>query len=324
MRAAVISTLGSPPQPGEVAEPVRGEGQTLVRVLAAPLNPIDLAIGAGRFYGGTPQPPFVPGKEGVGTVLESDRYAPGTRVYVEAPGGVGGGGTYAEQVAVADDKLIPLDDPATADTPDPVAASLGIAGLAGWLPLSWRAQLRPGETVLVLGASGAVGSVAVQAAKLLGAGRVVAAGRDKDSLARSLDLGSDATVLLESSGDLAAAFQEAAGGHVDVVVDPLWGAPALAALQALAPNGRLVQLGQAAAAEISVPSAVIRGKLAGILGFTVLLAPPEVKRDVLQRMCLHAARGELHVEVETMPLDRAEEAWRRQASSPHVKLVLLP
>lgn len=324
MRAAVIDELGSAPQPGQVAEPVRGKGQALVEVGAAPLNPVDLAISKGAFYQGTPSPPYVPGKEGVGTVLEGERLAAGTRVYVEAPGGIGGNGTYAERVVVDEATAIALEGAGTQDVEDAVAASLGIAGLAGWLPLEWRAQLRPGETVLVLGASGAVGAVAVQAARLLGAGRVVAAARDPQALARAKDLGADATVSLADSGDLTQAFLDAAGGPVDVVIDPLWGAPAQAALQALGRYGRLVQLGQAAGAEISITSASIRGKTAALLGFTVFQAPQELKQAALTRMCAHAARGELSVEVETVALEHAAQAWQRQAESPHVKLVLVP
>ncbi|MGH3007545.1 MAG: alcohol dehydrogenase catalytic domain-containing protein, partial [Gaiellaceae bacterium] len=158
MRAAVVQELGVPPEPGEVEEPAAGDGETLVEVLVAPLNPIDVAVGAGRFYGGHPPLPYVPGCECVGR-LES-----GELVWAHGAGlGVKRDGGLAERLAAPAQALLPLPEGT-----DPVGAgALGIAGLAGWLPLAWRAPLRGGETVLVLGATGTVGLVAVQAARIL-------------------------------------------------------------------------------------------------------------------------------------------------------------
>ena len=116
------------------------------------------------------------------------------------------------------------------------------------------------------GAGGVVGQVAVQAAKLLGAGRVVAAARSEERLDRALQQGADATVQIGAVDDLASAFREAGGGGVDVVVDPVWGEPAVAALDAMNVRGRLVQLGQSAGATGVVPSALIRGKTLDVLG----------------------------------------------------------
>ncbi|WP_067679586.1 zinc-binding dehydrogenase [Nocardia miyunensis] len=123
------------------------------------------------------------------------------------------------------------------------------------MALSWRAQLQPGETVLVLGAGGAVGSVAVQAAKVQGAGRVIAADRDPDRLQRLRERGADATVVLDDSTDLPTAFQHAAGeSGVNVIIDPLWGEPALAAMRAAAPDARHIEIGNSAAATITLPA----------------------------------------------------------------------
>ena len=124
------------------------------------------------------------------------------------------------------------------DGADPaLAAGLGIAGLAGWLPFAWRAPLEGGETVLVLGATGSVGLVAVQAAKLLGASRVVAAGRDANRLEKAAALGADATVRIGVGGDLVSAFREAVGGRrPDLRLRRRSGAsPSAAAVQAAAP-----------------------------------------------------------------------------------------
>jgi NADPH2:quinone reductase len=208
-----------------------------------------------------------------------------------------------------------------------LAAALGIAGLTGWLAVEWRAHLRGGEKVLVLGASGAVGLVAVQAARILGASRIVAAARDAEALEKAREVGAHAVVpLVEGSepSDLADAFREAAGGALDVVIDPLWGHPAEAALQAAGFSARHVQLGQSAGAEATVSSGTIRGKSLAIVGFTLDHVPQDKVETAYQRLIELASSGELTIERETLPLDWAGEAWKRQQDSPHRKLVLVP
>lgn len=314
MRAALIEQIGEPPVVGEVAEPERGPGQALVEVTAAPLNPIDIAIGEGRFYGGSPEPPYICGREGVGRVIEGEQIDPGTVVYFDTNYAI------AERAVVQEAQAIPLPEGADHS----VAASLGVAGIAGWMPLAWRAPLSGGEKVLVLGASGAVGMIALQAAKHFGAGTVVAAARDPDGLARARELGADATVDLSAGGDLTAAILEAAGGPIDVTVDPLWGEPAVEAIGAGAIGGRLVHVGQSAGAEATIPSAIVRGKAFSILGFSNFVVPRDVKRAGYLEMVELAMNGKLHVDRETLPLDWAGEAWRRQKESPGKKLVLVP
>src|SRR5436190_13352885 len=154
MRAAVVSELGRPPRPGEVADPTEGDADVLVEIEAAPLNPIDLAVAAGRNPAGHPPLPFVPGCEGIGT-------ADGRRVWVYREGiGIARNGCMAERVAAPNKAITPVPDNA-----DPaVAAAMGIAGMAGWASLSWRVPVREDDVVLVLGATGTVGNVAVQAA----------------------------------------------------------------------------------------------------------------------------------------------------------------
>ncbi|MEA2346429.1 MAG: hypothetical protein QOG62_216 [Thermoleophilaceae bacterium] len=323
MRAAIVSEVGSIPAAGERPDPVPGKAQALVRVLAAPLNPIDLAIAAGRFYAGPPTVPYAPGQEGVGEVVSGTGLAPGTRVWFLTSAGYGGDGAMAELAVVDEERAIEVPDGCDGT----VAACLGVAGLAAWLALEWRAQVMPGETVLVLGASGAVGQVAVQAAKLLGATRVVAAARHPEGLLRATRLGADATVDLtahEGSDALADAIRDAAGGEVNVTVDPLWGEPVVAAIKASGMGARVVQLGQTAGAEATIPSAAVRGKLLSILGLTNFAAPPDVAAAAYQRMCEHAAAGELAVDHETLPLEQVGDAWERQAAFPGKKLVLTP
>jgi NADPH2:quinone reductase len=312
VRAAVLRELGSPPGLDDFDEPSAEAGQAVVEVAAAGINPVDLAIASGKFYGGSPAVPSIVGREGIAALPD------GGLAYFDGP--VPPYGSMAERTVVADESVIPLPeglDPA-------LAVCFGIAGLAAWLALDWRAELEPGETVLVLGASGPVGQIAVQAARLLGAGRVVAAARSADGLARAQELGADATVRLGEDDDLVEAFRSATDGGPDVVVDPLWGKPALAAIQAASMRARLVQIGQSAGAEATIPSAAVRGKLLAILGHTNFAAPPEVKRAAFTRMSEHAAVGELTADFERVPLAEVTAAWERQASMPHRKLVLIP
>ncbi len=314
MKAALVERIGSTPVYTDVDEPQRGGGQTLIEVSAAPVNHIDISTTASTYPGGSPEAPYVSGREGVGRVLESDTFADGTRVYAS------GLGFMAERKAVGDDEVIELPD----GVDDALASCFGVAGLAAWLALEWRGDLREGETVLVLGASGAVGAIAVQAARLLGAGRVVAAARSERGLERARELGADATVKLDEHENLAEAFAEAVNGQLDLTIDPVWGAPASAALDATAFGGRLVQLGQSASPEATIKSGSIRSKLVSILGHTNFAAPAEVRRDAYLRMVRHAAAGELTVDHELMPLERVAEAWERQQASPNLKLVLSP
>ena len=314
MRAAVIHELGATPVVEERDEPVRSEGQALVATAAAGVNPVDLAIGAGIFYGGHPPVPFVAGREGVGRVLEGSAFAPGTLVATLKTAS----GSFADRFVADESELWEIPGDA-----DPVAAAaLGIAGLAGWLAVSERGRIRKGDRVLVLGATGTVGSVAVQAARLLGAVRVVAAGRDAERLERARRLGADEVVALDG-GDAAEAFRAAfPDGGPDLVIDPLWGPPALAAI-AIAPIGmRLVNLGQSAGASVDLASAAVRGRLLEIIGHTVFEAPHDDLAGGHRAMLGHVAAGELEVDVETYPLERTAEAWDVQRSGPHHKLVV--
>ena len=301
MRAAILREYGRVPEVGDFDDPAG----TVAEVLAAGLNPIDLRLASGELA--RPPLPAVVGKEGIARL-------DGRRVYFDS------GGAFAERVALDPDEVVEVPD----SLEDGHAVCFGIAGLAAWIALQ-RAQVREGETVLVLGASGIVGMIAVQVAKRLGAGRVIAAARNKHRLKRAAELGADATVALEPAGAaLTALFRKAAGGDVDVVFDPLWGPPAAAAIEALAFRGRLVQLGQSAGAVASLTSSPIRFRELSIIGHTNFASPFPERRAALEQMFALAASGELVADFEELPLDQLGDAWRRQAESPSVKLVLRP
>lgn len=298
MRAARIAELGGSPAPAEVAAPDAGE-RVLLDVLAVALNPLDVAVAAGRFYGGHPPLPYTPGCEAVA------RTAGGDRVYVFGDGlGVARDGTLAEQATVATDRLVPVD----AEVEDATAVACGIAGIIGWDALE-RGRVGPGDRVLVLGATGTAGSVAVQGAKLRGAELVVAAGRDGGRLERARALGADAAVTLDD--DLAAAFQ---GEGPTVVLDALWGAPVEAAVEIAAQKARIVHFGQSAGPEATFKSAAIRGKELELLGQSNFARTKEELHATHAELLSRVEAGELEVDFEKFGLEDVEQAWKHQAS----------
>lgn len=322
MRAAVLSELdGTPRLDGRAASPAPGAGQSLLEVVAAPLNPIDIAVASGRHYAGHPSLPYIPGVEAVARVIGSRAQPAGTLAWVGLTGmGVTSDGALAERIVADDTDLVPV--PRAADPA--LAAALGVAGMAGWLPVAWRAPVQRGETVLVLGATGTVGQVALQAARILGAGRIVAAGRATDRLRAARDLGADATISLDEA-DLSAALRAACGpAGPSLVIDPVWGGPLQAALEIAAPGARVVNLGQSAGATATIPSAAVRGKQLDLLGFSDFAVPSDVWRQQFTALVDHASAGRIHVALERLSLADVAVAWERQRSGPGVKLVLIP
>jgi NADPH:quinone reductase-like Zn-dependent oxidoreductase len=179
--------------------------------------------------------------------------------------------------------------------------------------------------VLVLGATGSVGLVAVQTAKLLGAARVVAAGRSAEGLERAAECGADATLRLDEADDLVAAFKDVFGGEgPSYVFDPLWGEPVAAAIQAAAPRATIVNLGQSAGATAELASAAVRFKNLSILGHTNFAVPPDELAEHYRRLVEHVVAGEIRFDVERVPLDSVADAWRRQAEGAGTKLVVVP
>lgn len=316
MRAAVVEEIGRAPQPGEVDDPARSAGDALVAVRAAALNPIEIRIAAGRFARPA-EPPYVPGLEGVGDVVEADGHAAGRRVRFEgALPGFGTNGALAQLVSVSEDALVELPDAVD----DATAAAVGTVGITAQLAVE-RARLEEGERVLVLGATGAVGQMAVQLARLAGAGRVVAAGRNAERLARARELGAHAVLELDEPID-ADRFQDVAEGPLDVVIDPLWGRPAMAALAALGTGGRLVNVGESAGTDVQVPLAQLRNKQGAILTLSSGWTPLDVKLRAYRTVLEQVANGRVTVDHDVAPLADVASAWERQASSPGRKLVI--
>jgi NADPH2:quinone reductase len=298
VRAAQITELGAAPAVADIPEP-DADGRELVDVLAVALNPLDLAVAAGRFYGGHPPLPYVPGCEAVARLRD------GTRVWIFSDGlGVARDGTLAERATAAAERFVPIEE----DVDDATAVALGIAGIIGWDAVR-RGRVGPGDRVLVLGARGTSGSIAVQRAKLSGAERVVAAGRDVAKLERVRQLGADETITLD--GDLRAAC---GGNGPTVVIDPLWGEPVAAAVEAAAPGARIVHYGQSSGPEATFKSGTMRSKELELLGLSNFARTNEELRALHGELLRHAKSGAIQVDFETFALEEVSSAWRRQGA----------
>ena len=328
MRAAVVEALGRPPVPAEVPTPRRRPGEALIRIHTAALNPVELHIWNGHFFDGPPRPPYVIGLEGVGVVEEGERFPPGTRVRVEfVHPGYGRDGAVAEYAVAPEEpdtsnRASQASIAAIADELDDVAgAALGVPVFTALMCLE-RAEKAgaslAGAHVLVTAATGAVGMVAVQLAKLRGAARVVAAGRNHERLERTRSLGADATVAL-GDGDLADRFLSAADGRLDVVLDPLWGEPARAAVEALTRDGVYVSFGQASSPLAELSGIPLRNRRVTMVGHSGAWATPGERQEALARA--HAL-GPLTLDVEELGLDEIGAGWDRLARSAGRRLVV--
>jgi NADPH:quinone reductase len=339
VRAALVEAMGRPPAAAEVPAPQRRPGEALVRMRAAALNPVELHIWNGHFFDGPPRPPYVIGLEGVGVVEEGERLAPGTRVRVEfVHPGYGRDGALAEYAAVPEEpdasdrasqaSVTPIGD----ELDDTAAAALGVPVFTALMCLE-RAQ-RAGATldgahVLVTGATGAVGTIAVQLAKLMGAARVVAAGRDPERLERALGVGADATVELRDgldAADLRERFAEAGDGRLDVALDPLWGDPARAAIEALNRDGVYVSFGQAASPFAELSGIPLRNRRVTVVGHSGAWATPQERQAALARAHELAAKGGrgLELDTEELTLEEIGKAWERLSRSAGRRLVVRP
>ncbi|HEV3073860.1 MAG TPA: zinc-binding alcohol dehydrogenase family protein [Thermoanaerobaculia bacterium] len=312
MKAAVLHELGKVPRCEDFAVPTAGKDEVVVRVRSASLKAIDRQLARGSHYASPRELPVVCGTDGVGDLED------GTRVFF--------GGPRRPYGAMAERTVVPraFCFPVPSGLDDDRAAALPNPGVSAWLSLTQRAKLAPGETVLILGATGVIGQLAVQIAKLLGARRVIGAGRNERVLSMLSELGADATIQLDQPQDsLKDAFARAAGDQgYDVIIDYLWGRPTEALLAAITKSEfaavtketRLVQAGESAGPTISLPAAVLRSTALTILG-TAGVPSREVLLEAMQQVMARAARGELRIETERVPLADIARVWQRQGQS---------
>lgn len=316
MNAAIV-TPGQVPQYGYFADPVAGEKEQMVQVKAAAIHHVVKSIAAGKHYSAGGDAPFIPGVDGVGLLAD------GSRVYFGATRKPYG--TFAELSITTKGWNMPLSDGLS----DATAAAIFNPAMSSWMALTYRAQLQPGETVLVLGATGTSGQLAVQIAKLLGAGKVIAAGRNKAVLEQLRALGADECISLDQSPEnLVKAF---AAQPYDVVIDYLWGEPVMALITAItgksmtkeAPRTRLIQVGAMAGDPISLPSAVLRSSRLEILGSGGGSVSIEDIFKILPEIMRNAAEGKLRINTVEMPLREIATAWTREIPGGS-RLVLIP
>jgi NADPH:quinone reductase-like Zn-dependent oxidoreductase len=347
MNAAVLWEIGKAPKWEEFEEPEAGEGEAVVRVRAASLKPVDKQLASGAHFASPREAdlPVICGTDGVGDLED------GTRVFF--------GGCRKPFGAMAELTVVPrafcFALPAGID--DDTAAALANPGVSAWVSLTHRAKLARGETVLILGATGVAGQLAVQIAKLLGAKRVVGVGRNERVLVRLGELGTDATIQLDQSAELlrdayVSEMREAGSQgfrvcltnpeinklHLqtlrepgfDVVLDYLWGEPTEALLAVLSKSEfavatretRLVQVGESAGATITLPAAVLRSAPVTILG-TGGIPPYEILTDAMKQVMERGARGELRIETERVALEQIENVWKR-AGRTGSRIVVVP
>ena len=324
MRAALIESPGSPAVAGERPEPSRGEGEILVAVSAAPIVPLDRLCASGTSYFGVPATPYVPGVQGVGLAFDGTVDLPtGTPVWFATSAGMQpGDGSMRAVAAVPVHDVVALPPGA-----DPVlVAALGLSAVAAWMALTLRGGLTAGERVLVLGAGGVVGQAAIQLARSAGAGRIVAAARGERSGDRALALGADVAVSLggTASDDVPDVAELAdrlrVDGPVDLVVDPLFGVPAAAALRVLRPHGRLVNLGGSAAETSPIDSSTLRSRSLRLLGYTNNDLTPEQRAGALTHVVDEVLAGRLTAAHEPVPLVDVTGVWNHAGD----RIVLIP
>jgi NADPH:quinone reductase-like Zn-dependent oxidoreductase len=306
MNAAVVHAFDAPPSFSKFDDPIAGEGEQVVHVTAAALHPIVKALANGTHYGSTGQLPFVTGVDGAG------RLEDGTRVYFGAARPPFG--TMAERTIASSRMLLPLPEGLN----DVTAAAMANPAMSSWVALETRAKFTAGESVLVLGASGVSGQLALQIAKRLGARHVTALARNPDVEALQ-KLGADTVIALDQEREpLVATLRSLwAETGVDVVLDYLWGTPAERVLEAIAQRGlnhaapriRYIQIGNSAGAEIPMPAATLRSSGLELLGSGFGSASLEQIRQAIAQFFEAAAKEPFQMKLQTAPLREVETLW---------------
>lgn len=318
MRAAVVRSFDHPPRYEEFADPVaRDADEVVVEVLAAGLHPRVRSGANGTHYTSEGELPLVPGVDAVGRTPE------GGIAYFVADDGVAG--TMAERAVMDRRRSVALPDGVDAAA---VAAAMN-PGMSSWVGLRRRAELQAGESVLILGATGNAGRMAIQIAKHLGAGEVIAAGRNPEVLATLPGLGADQVVDLGGAGGASAADRAGestgaagidalgeAASEVDVVIDYLWGKPAEAAIPAIVRRRadrsralRWVQIGSVAGPDIALPSVALRAANLKVMGSGQGSVSTRGIVEELPALAREIDAGTFAVDAEPVPLAEVESAW---------------
>jgi NADPH:quinone reductase-like Zn-dependent oxidoreductase len=313
MKAAIVTKAGATPVYGDFNEPRPSTGEVRIAVTAAALSPVVKSRASGAHYSATTAFPFVVGIDGVG------RLDDGRRVYFILPKAPLG--SMAEQTVVASSHCVPLPD----GLDDATAAAIANPGLSSWAAFKERARFKAGETVLVNGATGTSGRLAVRIAKFLGARKVVATGRNAAALEALKPLGADATIALDGNWEATeAAFREHITNGVDVVLDYLWGKSAEHLLAAIAKSSqegvpiRFVQIGHSSGANITLSAPTLRSAAIELMGSGLgSVALPRIVKTVDELM--HAAvKGHFEIATRPVPLAEVERTWPADTGTPRI------
>ena len=310
MKAAVVETAGNTPRYGEFIDPIYESGSELISVRAAALSPFTKARASGAHYSADGVFPAVVGADGVGITQD------GRRVYFvlpEAPYGA-----MAETTTVRAERYIELPP----EIDDITAAAIANPGMSAWAALAERAHLKPGETVLVNGATGAAGRLAVQIAKYMGASKVIATGRDEEALEQVRALGADVVIpfklgVLHPHGakEYEFALKEQFSMGIDVVVDYLWGKSAETVMIAIAKaveNAapvRFVHVGGASGDDIQLPGAALRSSPIVLMGSGTKSVPMPRLLAAIGNVFEAVAPANLRIATKAVPLAQVEETW---------------
>jgi NADPH:quinone reductase-like Zn-dependent oxidoreductase len=318
MNAAVVTSFQEPPHYRPFEAPAPSQGEVLADVLAAGLHPRVRTGAAGRHYTSSGTLPMIPGIDGVG------RLPDGRLVYFAADDDVMG--TMADKALVDPRRSVELPDGADVAK---VAAAMNPA-MSSWVALRRRVPLKPGQDVLVLGATGNAGAMAVRVARRLGAGRVVGAGRDPGRLAALVPAGADEVVRLTDDADATAEALAAAAADADIVIDYLWGKPAQQAIMALltARSDRSrpldwIQIGAVAGPTIELPSVALRSANFRLQGSGQGSVSPRTYLAELPSLVDEITAGTIAVRANAVPLTEVEDAWTR-SETPGERTVLVP
>lgn len=320
MKAAIVTAAGKTPVYGDFNEPVARDGEELITVSASALSHFSKSRSSGAHYSSDGVFPAVAGADGVG------RTADGRRVYFvlpEAPYGA-----LAEKSLVRSERCVPVPD----GLDDITAAAIANPGMSAWPALVVRAALQPGETVLVNGATGTAGRIAVQLAKYLGAKKVIATGRNAEELEEMKALGADVVIPFElgtlhpfGAKKYEKALVEAFESGIDVVIDYLWGESAKTVIVAIAKAVddatpvRFVHVGGASGEEsIELPGAALRSSAIMLMGSGVKSVPMPVLLDAVRSIFEVVVPAKLQIATKSVPISEVAAVWDSAGGKPRV------
>lgn len=318
MKAAIVTGPNQTPVYGDFKDPVARAGHELITVTASALSPVAKVLAAGSHYSSSGMFPMVVGIDGVGWTQS------GQRVYFGMPQAPFGG--MAGKVLVLAENCVPLPD----EVEDVIAAAIANPGLSSVAALKARADFKAGETVLVNGATGAAGTLAVQIAKYMGAKKVIATGRDSAALEQVRHVGADVTInLLLEQQDLEGALGEQfSGDGVDVVLDYLFGKSAETLLTMIARSSkgskpiRYVVVGGVTGLEMTLSSSVLRAVPIAIMGSGIGSVPLKALKEAVSDVMQAVVPGKLQIETTVVPLADVEKTWNENTGKARVVFVV--